>query len=442
MSHQDLDTFNAKKFLVPPQKGKVKTPKIDTKLLQKSVQQQLAVYLQNAKLAIKQATAKVSMPSPPTDLYTSPEHKAYCKSTKRNASTIDPIVYTTIRTALPLKFLSHNGASSLNARKPVFVGGASVYDMTINNMYNNYNRKYLDNKTLTTNANTLPIAWMKKQMKYIQSLSMYDVYTIRGYSFIGDTIANSTLVGTPKYANDHDDLYDAFPFYFQVEKLVDTKQLDILNLCNEKTLNIKVEFIKEAHEEDAIFKKSNTVQGCVKLLASKWSSMKRSVRFFFVSHLWEHFKNDVKHQVTMQFIQDLDRILSKAPVLDTETTVYRGVRSDYYLTGAKNNIYQNVGFVSTSIDVQNALDFLNKEQSCCLQKITMLPGTPVLMLMPISEFNFEKELLLNHGSTYYINTPVVKKEFYNTEGMKQNDICFNSKKTHMTKVSEIVILPH
>jgi hypothetical protein len=117
--------------------------------------------------------------------------------------------------------------------------------------------------------------------------------------------------------------------------------------------------------------------------------------------------------------------------------VYRGVGSDYYLTGAQDNIYQNIGFVSTSMDANVALKWLENKSECCIQKILLLKGTRAIFLTPLSRFPNEQEILLNHGCVYYIKTASKKIQTYKSDFQGKYNVCYNDMNTR--QVSELIV---
>jgi hypothetical protein len=115
-------------------------------------------------------------------------------------------------------------------------------------------------------------------------------------------------------------------------------------------------------------------------------------RFLSFERFWK--------KVIKQCIDDLDNIISKCPATTKKMVVYRGVKDDYYLNGTPNHIYKTDSFVSTSINLISALDFAGK--NCCFKRITIMPGTRLLLMACMSVFQNEFEFLLGRTSQFYI----------------------------------------
>lgn len=424
----------SKKLLIVPFKGKEKTPKLDiiehAKPLEKLM---LFVNNNNNQLAYDD-----------NNLYSSKSHKEYCKQNPKKratlVTTLDPRMSLKLSVTFPIKYLVHRSIVALDNKKPQFQH-LLYEDVTMDASFNNFNYPFLAKHSITNNLRNLPIEWIGKQMKYIESLPMRDVYSLRGYSYLGDGIANSTLKQSPKFMNSGRErkiIQDEFPFYFQAESVIGNAK-NMNEMFNDSSVNTKIMFNSNAKKTHDVFTKATTIKELIAFCQSKWSGLKRSVRFYLISHLWEHFVKDIHFKIVSLFIHDLERIINNAPPLLHDTNVYRGVKNDYYLTGSKNNVYQNVGFVSTSLDVSTALNFLALDGKCCLQQITALKGTKAILLMPVSVFVNEKEVLFNHSSIYYVKKSFVKKSFYMDPEFLEEDMCFDKELLQRTKVSEIIL---
>jgi hypothetical protein len=81
-------------------------------------------------------------------------------------------------------------------------------------------------------------------------------------------------------------------------------------------------------------------------------------------------------------------------------------------------------------------DDKRNDLGCCLKRITLVPGTRVITLMPVSPFG-EKEILLNDGSLYLIKKERVIKTLYNEPSNASGSLCY--KKTHKVIVSDITL---
>jgi signal recognition particle subunit SEC65 len=65
-------------------------------------------------------------------------------------------------------------------------------------------------------------------------------------------------------------------------------------------------------------------------------------------------------------------------------------------------VFNTKSVISTSSDIDIALDFVNPNNSCCLYKISVSPGSRVLPLYGISDAPEEEEILLEMNGLYDI----------------------------------------
>ena len=130
---------------------------------------------------------------------------------------------------------------------------------------------------------------------------------------------------------------------------------------------------------------------------------------------------DVNNKLTKEFwsiiltkyAQDLNKIIKNAPKTTETFTVCRGVKGDFFFSGAVNHMFTNKNFISTSILQKNCLQFagaktqkilsdLNKNQRPNLQIITVPKGSSCLFISSISKFTNETEILFPENAIYYV----------------------------------------
>lgn len=108
----------------------------------------------------------------------------------------------------------------------------------------------------------------------------------------------------------------------------------------------------------------------------------------------------------IQIVKDIRYLFSICPKTTSKMTLWRGVRS--------TPLVNTLGFVSMSFNPFHVLNYTDGKQ-CCLQKITILPNTPLLFIGGLSSFKNELECVLpNHSQFYKVRQsmeiiPVVKK---------------------------------
>jgi hypothetical protein len=378
--------------------------------------------------------------------FVSKKHEQYCST--GNVSLLEkPVLKTISWMFIPFKSLSYYNNLSLDKKEPVFeYQKPNDYDIDLNiyNNYNNFNKTFLKNMSIQ-NELLMHFPWFKKQQEYITNLPLRLLYTLRGYTYVGDVLANNTLRGSLDTSKIHEIGHEFasnkqhyLPVFFQVDEcLLNAKSYnDVFKSSKDKNVRLlnlpgggKLPHKKSCGDWFVFYKEQQ-------------HKLKNSEKYVIIISLWEHMLIEFIQKTIDMFIVDMKNIFKNAPPLTKEMTVYRGVKDDFYLKGAKNGIYKNNGFISTAIDVnvaemfRNGEDKIRSDLGCCLKRITLVPGTRVVTLMPVSPFG-EKEILLNDGSLYLIKKERVIKTLYNEPSNASRSLCY--KKTHKVIVSDITL---
>lgn len=100
--------------------------------------------------------------------------------------------------------------------------------------------------------------------------------------------------------------------------------------------------------------------------------------------------------VSRQLIHDLDRIFASAQKATIDLDVYRGVVLDQ---GIENFLSTSSSYKSTSASYAVASGFINKNP-CCLLRLTVPKGTPLLSVNIRSDIFEENEYLLPRNATF------------------------------------------
>lgn len=377
----------------------------------------------------------------------------YCK-TKDFTKLQEPFISHSEWAFIPMKILNYNTPYDLN-KEPVFVP-IVPYDVfgsswRIYKEYNNYNEDFLKSTSIH-NELMMDVEWLHKQKEYIYNLPKYDIFTLKGYTHYGDVLVNSFLRDVLDYNLVRSNIKEFFnsvfyfPVFFQLERLVSTY------VSRKNKLGVYSMFIVSSTTKVKMYTStsknipsSGKLQVYIDLIINKYATLSLSDKYIILVSLWKYMHDDIYKNVVKQFYEDLTRIITNSPTLSKDIKVYRGVRDDYYLRGAKDGIYKNIGFVSTSLDVEKAQLFqqmmngYTKEQDepCCIKIIKLLKGTKALLMMPVSQYGDEKEVLLNHASVYSIIKPKVLKTFYKRPYEKSTDICHEH--TYQVYASEIAL---
>lgn len=325
---------------------------------------------------------------------------------------------------------------------------------TINTNNLSNNNIYLETimtQNLTNLNNIIDINWINKINYYISNLSKYDIFTLFAYTFKGDNIINYYLRNNKIIDNDlifmiHSlssndtnwtDSY--FPYFFQMLKIIKSSNSDNytsfinqnlshslsffinkLNFFLQKTnLKSSSEFLKLYNDcKDIITKNIDNISEILLFIKNNNSN---SINYLLLSLLscLKYFTNEFWEIIIKQFIFDLDYIIHNAPVLTNYLVCYRGSFKSYLNKNTSNKIdnpifnnkyskegilFKDEGFISTTIDIQNALKFTNELTKCCLQRLILVPGTHCLPISGISYFGIEeKEILLPSSSILFVS---------------------------------------
>lgn len=249
--------------------------------------------------------------------------------------------------------------------------------------------------------------WLDEMNKYVSNLKTSEIYTLIGYSFYGDVIANSYMrkkLDESQFMKDvggEDKWLSYYPLFFQALTVLDTVQ-DQATIIRNKDIIIIPNIIRPTitFADKSLLKKAMKISEILKLIQSK-SAIKTSDKYTLLSLIGNELSFKLFwEKVIVQYISDLDRIIRNSPPLKKPMIVYRGVTNDYYLKGTAGHVYRTDSFVSTSMNFSSSLKFAGF--SCCFKRITLLPGTRALLLAGVSRFQNEVELLLGPQSQFYI----------------------------------------
>ena len=375
------------------------------------------------KAVVKKVEAHLSKLSV-NDQYIDKGHLDYCKNGKDVGLTV-PLEKTVISYHIPYsvcQIRNHYGfIPYLDADKLLYTKG---FHKSIDVKFNNYNRAV--SMLLFKNSEyKIDYDWFKEMDDYVRSLSTYDAFTVLGYSYHSFDFINKFLIGQMNSINHlltTTAVYDQyfFPFYMQAFMLLDSIDLAANNpnvIYNNKSKKL-----------------SEWCNDVTKLGLKGGYKMFKSIMSNFPFEFWK--------LVMQLYRDDLKRIIDNAPPVKKEMVVYRGVKDDYFLKGAKNNYYHNKCFVSCTLSPSHALLYLRGNQ-CCFKRITLLPGTKVLFISGLSCYPDELEIVINVDSTLYIKETfkrrVYDSSYKNDNGASKDDICFNLAKRNVD-ISELVVV--
>lgn len=130
----------------------------------------------------------------------------------------------------------------------------------------------------------------------------------------------------------------------------------------------------------------------------------------------------------VDLVKDVRHVFSICPKTTRKMSLWRGLRST-----PSTNPYP--GLTSMSLNPFHTLHYTGRD--CCLQKITILPGTPLLFLGGLSSFKKELECVLPDNLQFYEirksmeTIPIVRK---------MRAMCPSTKETKRILIQHIVVL--
>lgn len=356
--------------------------------------------------------------------YLNDNHKDYCL---KNKLLDDNIIYITYKIALQYYNCTHFRVFSFDMTNLFETSNLSKIKYTIKNDYysiqiNNYNKYLYDNLLPFMNESTIKDMsnsiinkkWFNKLNEYIVNLNYTDLFALKGYTYHGDQIINKYLIGTFNYSNFYTNLMTykynqiMFPFFF-----------DILLFYKVKAQSKKIEMKKD-------FKNINFNKKFLDLTLKERKELYKTI----IDNLNKIDENEW-YLIFNLYIKRLENIIKNAPPLTHKMVVYRGVKNDYFSNNMKNVFYKNKNFVSTSININTSQRFSGYD--CCLQKITLLPGTRIIYMGGITSISNEFEFLLSRNTNYLFRSFTDQYKTHTNE-----DICRPYKEK--IKVSDIVVL--
>jgi|694.fasta_scaffold38874_3 hypothetical protein len=296
--------------------------------------------------------------------YDSKELDLICKSDENQYLPFENISYNII---IPITYYVEATDATHIVRTNSLIHLDSIMNYTFEKAdYNIGLMKYLDVDGPTIDKN-----FFKKNQTFLkETLSTKEIFMLSGYTFNGDVLANLFLKLKANVSSDAEDDF------------------------NEYVLNWRSEKKKNKHRQ-------------IRLNSLFYQLAKRlnNYDYDFVNSYLEKVKRDdafiqLIKECVEEYVDDLKKIFDKAPALDEDMVVFRGVSTMYYKKDNSDKFYNNT-FMSTSLNPNTALDFSAKE--CCLKKITLKRGfNKIIFIEPITQIRGEYELLIPPDTEFRI----------------------------------------
>lgn len=270
-------------------------------------------------------------------------------------------------------------------------------------------------------ANNIDETWLKRQCDYVMNLTTEELFNLYGLTFHGDAFVNNYLRGTfdpvefKQYLINIDpaNTEDYFPLFFPA--------LRVIAKYGASTIPI----ILEDSSPPGIINTALSLIGTQVPNSEKYKILVDIGKHFSYERFWI--------SVLEEYAQSVQKIIQNAPATTQPMMLYRGVKSDYYLTNFmknhKDRIHVGNSFLSTSSAIHVASYFSELETSnCCFIRIFVPKGIRLLAMMGVSSFIDEHEFLLGNRTQFFITKS-------KTEQWCKDTIKFNMRVTDMVIVA-------
>ena len=236
-----------------------------------------------------------------------------------------------------------------------------------------------DGTMLATRASDIDLEWFKRQDTYVKNLSDYDFWTAqahtnRSHSWIGPFLYSGSVSSyLPGTGGKH-----IAPLWPQVRKMI----LD-------GTYTVRgTDRWRDAWVDD--FKRMTSEKSRYDLFCRNAGQL----------------TTDVKRVALNMYRDDLKRIIAAAPKSRKKMVLYRGASFDIFRS-TKGHWHNLESFCSAAYDLKHALGY----EGGTMQRITVLPGTPVLLVAGMNQWDVagEYEIMVNMGTKYLIRGRGVKR---------------------------------
>ncbi len=327
----------------------------------------------------------------------------------------------------------------------------SLYDSNLKNLLMGY---------FNSSDVKIDSSFFEKNQKFLENLTQKEKYMLSGYTFNGDVFLNLYLAGLTipqkekeleKYIMNYSPgpIYESFssreyaitPLYYQlVKKIKEKKYFKKMSYDDEPDNSNENELLKKENKESIdMFIQLYGVNGpsvtddindwldWTRLIEERERLEKESTKVDEKSMFLIDFKEDDsvenilenqsnirdwfgdikrdKYYVNLikecikEYCKELEKIFDKAPGIEKEMEVFRGVKNMYYKK-ENSDIYINNTFTSTTLNPVKTLEFVGNE--CCLKKIILKPGFKLICLEPITQVRGEFELCIPPNNEFRI----------------------------------------
>ena len=239
-----------------------------------------------------------------------------------------------------------------------------------------------DGTMVATRASDIDLDWFKRQDKYVKNLSDYDFWTAqahtnRSHMWIGPFMYKGTVPTSLPGPRGGSYTHIA-PLWPQIRKMI---------LDDTYIYRTGADAWRDAWARD--FKRMTSEKARYDLYCDNMS----------------HIPALVMQRALGMYKDDLKRIIAGAPKSRKKMTLYRGASFDIF-RNQPGHWHTLNSFCSAAYNLSHALAYGNT-----LQRITVLPGSPVLLVAGMNQWGpqGEYEIMVNIGTKYLIRARGVKR---------------------------------
>lgn len=255
--------------------------------------------------------------------------------------------------------------------------------------------------------------FLDAQTNYVLGLTMHDKYRALTYTYGGDKIVNSFLLGQFRVDNmlaSTSNYETQFLFPLALDLWLSIRETTSLATFLDRFFPSQIKWTDaEANYVVSFF-------DSVFSLTAEFDFKTYSTLLEFVSVYGRQIRPEHWNHLVARYIRHLTRIIQQAPPVPASgLMVYRGVKhAGFVNTSPGSNVFTNVTFMSTSIDLTKAMQssFVNNTTKCCVFVIQLLPKSRCLFLGPMSYYN-EAEILLAPNARLFMTRSLQKS--YNSD---------------------------
>lgn len=268
-------------------------------------------------------------------------------------------------------------------------------------------RKSLFNRNMTVTIETHLEKWLHDQTKYIfQTLTYEQRLILLTYTYGGDQMLNQYLLGIinplaiiPEMdAKTKNSLYSRYrDLYIMPLVIFLYRDMQVSASCES--------FIQRVlHVTTNLYMYGKRIVSSLKTLYKKKNDSISSVYtlfFRFLVRYREIIPLVVFQRWLKQCARELKSIILSAPRPQFSFYVYRGIKTNEYVVigHEKKHVFVQKSFMSTSLNLCEALSFKAKDDSCCIHQI-FVPKNSSCLFMALTYFQ-ETEVLFPSGSSLY-----------------------------------------